>query len=451
MAPQWPPGGDREYLEALRPEIERMWKAGELPLMVVATPSVPAGTIYMDFLDGSQRWETFVVQEFLGHVRSRFRVRGDRAGTMVSGISMGGSGSLRLAFRYPEIFGAVAALEAGIWPALEWRDVPAQHRIRRPERFAVLFGDPVDEALWASANPASIAAAAPSRLRDLAIYVECGEADAFGFHEGVEFLHQTLWRHRIPHQYRLVRWADHVGSSRPARSADRFRFLASLLEQPAPPEQAVESFRQRMAERDRDRGFAPFPYWPERPRRLTASGSSVDVAALRADAERGRRQAGVTRIADVPYAEIDGVDAERLSLDVYVRDGLADAPVVLYAHGGGWVRGSKQQALFKPAVLGPAGYLFVSMNYRFRPQASLEEMALDVATAAVWLRENAGKYGGDPARIFLMGHSAGAHLVSLVGTNGALMEGAGGSLDTLIGTEGDETTGLILEFLERRR
>ena len=144
----------------------------------------------------------------------------------------------------------------------------------------MLFGDPVDEVLWASANPASIAAAAPLRLRDLAIYIECGEADAFGFHEGVEFLHQTLWRHRIPHQYRLVRWADHVGSSRLGRSADRFRFLASFLEQPAAPEAAVETFRQRMAELDRARGFAPFPFWPEAPRRLTASGSEVERAAM---------------------------------------------------------------------------------------------------------------------------------------------------------------------------
>ena len=162
----------------------------------------------------------------------------------------------------------------------------------------------------------------------------------------------------------------------------------------------------------------------------TIAQDREELSALAAEA---RSEAGVVRITEVPYAAVEGVDPERLSLDVYVREGLADAPVILYVHGGGWRRGSKEQALFKPAVLAPAGYLFVSMNYRFRPEASLEEMALDVATATVWLRDHAAKYGGDPERIFLMGHSAGAHLVSLVGTNGTLLERAEGSLEDLRG------------------
>lgn len=427
-------GSDREHLDRVRPQIEEMWQSGELPPMVVATPSVPPGTIYMDFRDGSAKWETFVTQELLAHLQSRYRIRSDREGTMVTGVSMGGSGSLRFAFRYPETFGAVAALEAGIWPALRWQDVAEEHRIRQPDRLAALFGDPFDEELWESSNPASIAAAAPSRLRDLAIYIECGEADAFGFHEGAEFLHQTLWRHRIQHQYRLVRWADHVGSSRFERSADRFRFLARYLAQPTPPEPDVEAFRERMAERDRGKGFAPFPFWPDEPRRVTETGqTSPDLRSLQQQADQILRERGVVRISDVGYAEIDGVDPERLSLDVYAREGLANAPVILYAHGGGWSRGSKAQALFKPGVLVPAGYLFVSMNYRFRPEAELREMGLDVATAAMWLKRNAKKYGGDPERIVLMGHSAGAHLVSAVGTDESYLEQAGGSLSDLRG------------------
>ena len=169
---------------------------------------------------------------------------------------------------------------------------------------------------------------------------------------------------------------------------------------------------------------------------MLGSGNAAiaqDREELFARAVEARSEAGVVRIADIPYTDIEGVDPERVLLDVYVREGLVDAPVILYVHGGGWRRGSKAQALFKPAVLAPAGYLFVSMNYRFRPQASLEEMALDVAAATVWLRDHAAKYGGNPERIFLMGHSAGAHLVSFVGTNGTLLERAGGSLGDLRG------------------
>ena len=79
-------------------------------------------------------------------------------------------------------------------------------------------------------------------------------------------------------------------------------------------------------------------------------------------------------------------------------------------HGDLWVRGDKRRALFKPAALVPEGYLFASMNYRFRPRVTLSDMARDLAAAAAWLRTHAAKYGGDGLSVFLMGHSAGAHL-----------------------------------------
>ena len=55
------------------------------------------------------------------------------------------------------------------------------------------------------------------------------------------------------------------------------------------------------------------------------------------------------------------------------------------------------------------------MNYRLRPAASITDMASDVANAVAWVKENARKYKGDPDCLFLMGHSAGAHLAALVG------------------------------------
>ena len=73
---------------------------------------------------------------------------------------------------------------------------------------------------------------------------------------------------------------------------------------------------------------------------------------------------------DVAYADISGADPVRTKLDIYYHEDLENAPIVLYAHGGAWIRGDKNRALFKPAALVPAGYLFISMNYRFRPAAS---------------------------------------------------------------------------------
>lgn len=105
-------GGDRSFLTRLRPAIEAVWAAGTLPPVVVVTPSV-SRCEYMDYRDGSQKWERFLLTEFPEHLRQSYRLRTDRQGTLLFGISMGGMGGLRVGFKYPDLFGGVAALEAG--------------------------------------------------------------------------------------------------------------------------------------------------------------------------------------------------------------------------------------------------------------------------------------------------------------------------------------------------
>ena len=140
-------------------------------------------------------------------------------------------------------------------------------------------------------------------------------------------------------------------------------------------------------------------------------------------------RAGLAVRRDVVYQEIPGVDAERLSLDLYLPGDAqpkpAAAPIVLYLHGGGWQAGAKELSLRQPLVLVPEGFAFASANYRFRPEASVKEMAQSAADAVGWLKRNAEQFGGDPNRIFLIGHSAGAHLVSLLGTNASFLVSAG--------------------------
>ncbi|MXY68828.1 MAG: alpha/beta hydrolase fold domain-containing protein [Acidobacteriia bacterium] len=426
-------GGDREKIARIEPQISEMWASNDLPRMVVVTPSIAAGSIYLDSYDGTERWESFLMDEFLPHLRAKYRVSRGREKTMVSGGSMGGIGSLRLGFKHPETFGAIAAMQPAVWPGVTWDEVPDRNKIRPPERIANLFGDPFDDKRFLRENPASIVERDPSRLLGSAIYIEVGEQDGFGFVEGADFIHRLLWHHRIPHEFRLVRWADHVGSTMTERSRDRFRFLARYLEQPTAPEPAVERFRERMAERHRSRGLEPFGFWPNPTLRSYGAGDGLESLRAVRDSKEVRAERGVIRIADVPYARNPETDPLRQSMDIYIREGLSDAPAVLYVHGGGWIRGDKERALFKPAFLVPKGYLFASMNYRFRPEASLAEMAADVASAAVWLKQHASKYGGDGARITLMGHSAGGHLVALVGANQIFMEDAGGSLSDLAG------------------
>jgi arylformamidase len=94
-------------------------------------------------------------------------------------------------------------------------------------------------------------------------------------------------------------------------------------------------------------------------------------------------------------------------------------PLVLFVHGGGWKRGDMENATGRAKVTHyPAeGYAFASVNYRLVPEATVEQQASDVASALKWIIAHAGELGIDPKRIVLMGHSAGAHLVALVGTD----------------------------------
>ncbi|WP_443019776.1 alpha/beta hydrolase [Sphingobium sp. CAP-1] len=106
------------------------------------------------------------------------------------------------------------------------------------------------------------------------------------------------------------------------------------------------------------------------------------------------------------------------SLDYWPGKG-AKPPLILFVHGGGWKRGSKDNATGAAKVdhYTGLGYAFASINYRLVPDATVEQQAQDVADALAYLRGKAGALGFDPGRIVLMGHSAGAHLVALVGTD----------------------------------
>lgn len=112
-----------------------------------------------------------------------------------------------------------------------------------------------------------------------------------------------------------------------------------------------------------------------------------------------------------------------------------DTPLVVFVHGGGWKRGSKDNATgaWKIEHYPGAGYAFASIDYRLVPTATVEQQAQDVADAVKTLIGQAQKYHIDRRRIVLMGHSAGAHLVALVGTDERYLKRAGLSFGDLAG------------------
>ncbi len=125
---------------------------------------------------------------------------------------------------------------------------------------------------------------------------------------------------------------------------------------------------------------------------------------------------GVRLVADIAY----GADpAQRFDVYVSARPpaSLAPAPVIFFVHGGGWSRGDKtNQRVIEPKVAHwvEQGYVVISANYRML-LTPVAQQADDVAAAIAFAQSQAGLWGGDPTRFILMGHSAGAHLVALIG------------------------------------
>ncbi|RRB06662.1 alpha/beta hydrolase [Larkinella rosea] len=127
------------------------------------------------------------------------------------------------------------------------------------------------------------------------------------------------------------------------------------------------------------------------------------------------------RIKDIPYvnAQSPDFDVERHLLDVYAPK-LKTAqpfPVVVFIHGGNWDSGSKNLYSFIGRRLAKQGVVAVLINYRLSPAVRVPAMADDCARAVLWTTQHIGEFGGDPNRIFVMGHSAGGGLAALVATD----------------------------------
>ena len=148
------------------------------------------------------------------------------------------------------------------------------------------------------------------------------------------------------------------------------------------------------------------------------------------------------RRADIAY----GADA-RQKLDVYVPKLSADAasasmpvgsgrPVVIFWYGGSWGRGSKSDYRFVGAALADHGYITVLPDYRLYPDVKFPDFLDDAAHAVAWVQEHAQEFGGDPHRIVLMGHSAGAHTAAYLALNHEFLARRGARPEWIVGLVG---------------
>ena len=149
------------------------------------------------------------------------------------------------------------------------------------------------------------------------------------------------------------------------------------------------------------------------------------LAQLREASKRERAvalPAGAKAVRNVAY----GTDpAQRF--DVYLPKGVQRAPVFFFVHGGGWANGDKTNPGIENKIdfWLAKGYAVISANYRMLPKAAPQQQARDVAQAVAAAQHGAGEWNLDPARFVLVGHSAGAHLVALLGADPKRLADAG--------------------------
>lgn len=116
-------------------------------------------------------------------------------------------------------------------------------------------------------------------------------------------------------------------------------------------------------------------------------------------------------------------ESHRLSLDVYpARDAVGPAPVVVFFHGGSWRNGRRDYYRFVGEALSGRGVVVVVPDYRKAPDYVFPVFMEDAAAATAWAFQHASELGGDPGRVYVMGHSAGAHIAALLGTDGRYLE-----------------------------
>lgn len=155
---------------------------------------------------------------------------------------------------------------------------------------------------------------------------------------------------------------------------------------------------------------------------------------------------------NIPYAE---PAHERQVLDVYSPQNAKNLPVVFWIHGGGWQTGDKTSVQIKPQVFADKGFVFVSTNYRLLPNVDMATIVGDIAKSIRWVHYHIAEHGGDPKRLFIMGHSAGAQLAALICTDERYLKAEGVSLAIVkacVPVDGDTyDVPAIIETAETRR
>ena len=182
---------------------DQMISSGEVPAMIIVMPDGGV-TWYVDDYSGKVPWEKMFLEELIPHVEKTYRVRAKREFRAISGLSMGGYGSLGLAMRNPDKFVACVAFSAGIWSDDQLvKQTPEQYDRYLRVPFGPMQGDPpkLSEHFWNN-NPVRLAETLPvEELNKVRWYIDCGDDDFL--YAGNSTLHMIMRDREIKHEYRV--------------------------------------------------------------------------------------------------------------------------------------------------------------------------------------------------------------------------------------------------------
>jgi S-formylglutathione hydrolase FrmB len=181
-------------------DLRRQRKIGEF---LIAAPE-GGRSFYINSADGKILYSDFFLHEFMPFIESRYRIRKGREQRAISGISMGGYGALRFAFAYPDKFSSVSAQSAAlITESPRQLDLSMQSGYPLANLIATVFGNPIDVRHWRSNDPFVLAEKNRAALRQMSIYVNCGQNDNYGFEKGAAALDAQLRKEGVKHEYHL--------------------------------------------------------------------------------------------------------------------------------------------------------------------------------------------------------------------------------------------------------
>ena len=138
-------------------------------------------------------------------------------------------------------------------------------------------------------------------------------------------------------------------------------------------------------------------------------------------------------VKDIDYVDGQEYKNGKDRLDLYLPEGARDVPVVVFFHGGGLRQGDKSECEHVGRALASQGVGAAIANYRLSPEVAHPAHVEDGARSVAWVRHHIKEYGGNPDKVFLAGHSAGAYLVSLLSTDARYLKAQGLSTKSLAG------------------